>query len=210
MQSEYQKRESALPNPEILRHAERQIYLGTIDKLWMEHLENMQSLREKVSLRGFGQRDPLVEYKNEAFIEFEQLLGNIRGNTILALFKLRIESREPTAPLPSSNIPSDIRTNESKVEDIVTGDREEFTPDEQRKIAANAKKFLKVNPQIQNLGRDGVGQIRADDAPPPAVAANPTVVRADSNSPEQKTVGRNDPCPCGSGKKFKKCCGAEN
>ena len=199
LKSEYSAREQKIEKPEALRFAERQIYLGTIDRLWMEHLENMRLLREKVSLRGFGQRDPLVEYKNEAFISFEELLGNIRGNTLRALFRLRVA--ENPAPIPAPNIPSKIETNESKVADIVTGDREEFTPAEERKIAATAIKFLKVDPKIQNLGKDGVVKIRADDAPPPSVAADPVVVRADDSNSEKKEVGRNDPGPCGSGKK---------
>ncbi|MFH0834119.1 MAG: preprotein translocase subunit SecA [Patescibacteria group bacterium] len=213
LKSEYAEREKKIEKPEGLRFAERQIYLGTIDRLWMEHLENMRHLREKVSLRGFGQRDPLVEYKNEAFISFEELLGNVRGNTLRALFRLKVEAAPTTpAPILDPNIPTKVVTNEDAVEDIVTGDHEGFTPTEERKIAAAAKEFLKVNPQVQNLGKDGVVKIRADDAPPPAVAANPTVVRVE-NSGEQKDAGRNDPCPCGatkedgSPKKYKNCCG---
>lgn len=220
LKSAYKTREEKIAKPEALRFAERQIYLSTIDRLWMEHLENMRHLREKVSLRGFGQRDPLIEYKNEAFISFEELLGNIRGNTIRALFHLKIESAPPSL---SSNIPANTTTNEGAVEDILTGDRE-LTPEEQKEIAATAKDFLKADPKIQKLGRDGVVTVRADDTPTstaPKETSNPAVVRVDEEknpegaNPYSRTesavpaekVGRNDPCPCGSGKKFKKCCG---
>jgi len=204
LKNEYQKREDSLPDPKILRHAERQIYLATIDRLWMEHLQNMQSLREKVSLRGFGQRDPLVEYKNEAFIEFEELLANIRSNTVLALFKLKIES---STPLPSSNIPSEMKTNEGLIEDVLTGDRE-MNLEQKKAIVETAKKFLKTDPKIQNLGREGVVKIRTDAEAKTTPAKNPTIIRvATEEGSTKKEVGRNDTCPCGSGKKYKKCCG---
>ncbi|MCF7836303.1 preprotein translocase subunit SecA [Candidatus Gracilibacteria bacterium] len=209
----YQKREEKLPNREALRFAERQIYLSTIDRLWMEHLENMRHLREKVSLRGFGQRDPLVEYKNEAYISFEELLGNIRGNTIRALFKLKIEAAAPPSPSLQTEIPTKIVTNEDSVEDILTGDRE-LSPEQTKDVAAAAAKFLKPDPKIQNLGSSGVVKIRADDSQSstPQKTDNPIIVRAAKNeaSGELKSVGRNDPCPCGSGKKFKKCCGGNS
>ncbi|MFH0776933.1 MAG: preprotein translocase subunit SecA [Patescibacteria group bacterium] len=214
LKNAYRHREESLPDRTALRFAERQVYLSTIDRLWMEHLENMRHLREKVSLRGFGQRDPLVEYKNEAFLSFEELLGNIRANTLRALFRLKVET---TTPPPPSNLPGKILTNEDAVEDILTGDREEFTPDEQKTIAETAQKFLQANPEIQNLGKDGVVKIRAEDEVKVAPAEQPTIIKvsADKTS-ELREVGRNDPCPCGatkedgSPKKYKNCCGGNS
>ena len=211
LKAAYKSREKTLPNVEALRFAERQIYLSTIDRLWMEHLENMRSLREKVSLRGFGQRDPLIEYKNEAYLSFEELLGNVRGNTIRALFKLKIGE----APVVS-NVPKQILTNVESVEDILTGDRE-LTPEQQKTIRQTAQQFLKVDERIKNLGRTGVVKIQADETKlsAPAKTENPTIIRVSGeknsrtstpSAPTQK-AGRNDPCPCGSGKKLKKCCG---
>jgi preprotein translocase subunit SecA len=217
LKNAYQVREAKLTQPEALRFAERQIYLATIDRLWMEHLENMRHLREKVSLRGFGQRDPLVEYKNEAFLSFEELLGNVRGNTLRALFRLKVEAT-PTPP-PAANIPISVVTNESAVEDILTGDREEFTPEEEKAIAATAKDFLKVNPEIQNLGKDGIVKIQVGSADLRSSdsdkSATPTVIRVsgNENAGGQKEIGRNDACPCGATKldgtpkKYKNCCG---
>ncbi|MFH1375574.1 MAG: preprotein translocase subunit SecA [Patescibacteria group bacterium] len=218
----YAKREAALPEAAPLRHAERQVYLSTIDRLWMEHLEDMRSLREKVSLRGFGQRDPLIEYKNEAYLAFEQLLGNICGNTVVALFKLQV--RETPPPLAGPVIPSNVRTNEAAIGDILTGDRE-LTPKQQQEVKAAAQQFLKSDPGIAKLGSEGVVKVKAgtsaDPAPVPTKADNPTVIRVDDNDSRRDAplgrladndsgakAGRNDPCPCGSGKKYKKCCGA--
>ena len=238
----YAKREAALPEAAPLRHAERQIYLSTIDRLWMEHLEDMRSLREKVSLRGFAQRDPLIEYKNEAYMAFEQLLGKIRSNTVMALFKLQV--REAPPPPMDSAIPSNVQTNEAAVDDILTGNRE-LTPAQQQGVKAAAKQFLKSDPQVAKLGSEGVVKVKAEasdeKASAPTKADNPTVIRVSDSSdgsdappgrpvpsgddsggaevgsptealptPRQDgaKVGRNDPCPCGSGKKYKKCCGA--
>ncbi|MCF7846411.1 MAG: preprotein translocase subunit SecA [Candidatus Peribacteraceae bacterium] len=212
LKNSYGEREQKLEKPEALRFAERQIYLSAIDRLWMEHLENMRHLREKVSLRGFGQRDPLVEYKNEAFVSFEELLGNVRGNTIRALFRLRVET---TPPPPPTNIPEKAVTNEGAVEDVLTGDREGFTPAEEKAISSAAQQYLKADPKIQKLGSEGVVKVRAEGEVKTERAENPTVVRVadepakNSDSPAKAKVGRNDPCPCGSGKKYKKCCGKD-
>jgi preprotein translocase subunit SecA len=218
----YEHREKDLPNKDALRFAERQIYLSTIDRLWMEHLENMRSLREKVSLRGFGQRDPLIEYKNEAYVAFEELLGNIRGNTIRALFRLRVEDSPP--PVPAMT-PEKIITNEDSVEDVLT--KADLTPKQQAEVKEAAQKFLKVDEKTKNLGSDGVVTVKADDVETPhrdvptSKADNPTILRVADDDPvttsgnavataPAEKVGRNDPCPCGSGKKFKKCCGVNS
>ena len=215
----YSAREKTLPEVTPLRHAERQIYLSTIDRLWMEHLENMRYLREKVSLRGYAQRDPLIEYKNEAYLSFEQLLANVRSNTIHALFKLKIEQAEPVHVSISQTIPTNVRTNEEAIEDILTGDRE-LTTEQKTQFAKVAKEALKIDAKVAGLGKEGVSTIQADDADAgaPTKADNPTVIRvADddptirvSQSPQTPKAGRNDPCPCGSGKKYKKCCGMNN
>ncbi len=72
-------KEAGLPTPEIMRKMERAVYLNVIDTLWMEHIDNMQQLRESVALKGYGQRDPLIEYKEQAFIMFQKLLSAIRS-----------------------------------------------------------------------------------------------------------------------------------
>jgi preprotein translocase subunit SecA len=207
----YAQREKQVGDSGVLRHAERQIYLTTIDRLWMDHLENMRHLREKVSLRGYGQRDPLVEYKSEAFLAFEELLDNIRANTIVALFRLQIEKRAAPIQVVSA-IPQNVKTNEESVEDVLTGDRE-FTPAEQKEFAQAAAEVMRVDEKIANLGKSGESVVKADDTEyTPAKADNPTVIRVedDGKSSGGKETGRNDACPCGSGKKYKKCCGKEN
>ena len=139
--------------------------LRIIDELWMAHIENMQGLREAISLRGYAQRDPLIEYKQEGFGAFEKLLGNIRFNTVNTLFKIEISVKTPEELAPQR--PKRMMTNEEQIESVLSGKR-----------------------------------VREDEN------GQPILVHAEQRRNEA-TVGRNDPCPCGSGKKYKKCHGAE-
>ena len=117
------------------------IILRSIDLLWMEHIESMEYMRSSVSLRAYGQRDPLIEYKNEASRMFKSLLGNIDLYILNLVFKIGVKSQNARAQNPISNISTNIKNTASNIH----GKKEE--------------------------------------------------------------VGRNDPCPCGSGKKYKKCHG---
>jgi len=206
----YAKKVEPIPAAAV-HHSERQVYLTTIDRLWMEHIDSMRFLREKVSLRGYGQRDPLMEYKGEAFQIFELLLGNIRANTVNALFHLQVQQ----APISTNQItpqPIEIKTNEDEIEDILTGDRE-FTADEKKEVARATTDFMKVDKKKADLGKDGISIVRTDNstAVKIAQAENPNVIRVSSSqslsNSSEKEIGRNNPCPCGSGKKYKKCCG---
>jgi preprotein translocase subunit SecA len=173
---EYEKKESLLKDPDIMRRIERSVYLGIIDTLWMEHIDNLHHLRESVALSGYGQRDPLIQYKEEAYLTFTKLLDGIQSNTVATLFRIDLEKQLPEHLLATKE-PQHIITNEAQVTDILTGDRE-----------LTVSTFGRENPMRQ--------------------AMNPVVVKAE-NTPQEakKQVGRNDPCPCGSGKKYKKCHG---
>ncbi|MFH1392925.1 MAG: SEC-C metal-binding domain-containing protein, partial [Patescibacteria group bacterium] len=127
----YRQKEKEL-GPELMKQVERFVSLNTLDTLWMNHLEDMEYLRDSVRLRAYGQKDPLVEYKNESQRLFKDLMANFEAQTAM----------------------------------IIT----------------------KVQPQQQNANFN----------------ANPTPI---IKAPNSLNIGRNDPCPCGSGKKFKKCCG---
>ena len=208
----YKTNEAQLSNITVFHHAERQIYLTTIDRLWVEHLENMRYLREKVSLRGFAQRDPLIEYKGEAYQSFENLLVNVRANTVHSLFQIKIKQVPSSLPQSDVSITS-AQTNEKAIEDVLTGDRE-LTSGQKIELQKRASVIMKPNPVISNLGKDGIVKIRADDTKTitPTKVKNPTMIHVENKenhnqTPDALKIGRNDPCPCGSGKKFKKCCG---
>lgn len=160
----YRERESTL-GPELFHRLERWIMLGLewdgggfrgINQLWREHLLNMDHLKEGIGLRGYGQRDPLVEYKKEAFEMFQEMIDHLREVVVEQLFKVRASREEPVP---------------------------------QRRAA------VAMATRLQE-GRGGeAGGI-------PAQASSRVEPRVSSG----QKVGRNDPCPCGSGKKYKKCC----
>lgn len=142
----YQSKEAEIGS-ENLRRFERLVMLRTIDVKWMDHLEAMDELKEGIGLRAYGQNDPLIAYKIEAYQMFKEMRDSINEEVVRTLVKVQIASEERVAQRP-------------KIRNIST-----------------------------NLSEDG------------SSAVQQRVVG--------KKVGRNDPCPCGSGKKYKKCCGQE-
>jgi len=175
---EYLGREDLLTDVEIMRRIERSVYLNVIDTLWMEHIDNMTHLREAVSLKGYGQRDPLIEYKEEAYIMFSRLLNDIQANTVNTLFRMNFMQQLPEHLLRVRQ--PKLQTNEAQIEQPLSGHSNSYT----------------------TVGME-------QDAMESSAPSNPVIVKA---APEPKsdvpTVGRNDLCPCGSGKKYKKCHGA--
>ncbi len=134
---------------EPMRELSKVLILQGIDRFWMEHLDNMQDLREGISLRNLAQRDPLVEYKNEGFRLFDTMLASIDENTVTRFFKVRVVRN-------SSPLTAPMQTEKEEAKSI-------------------------------------------SDSRPGNVSKQQTVKKGSK-------VGRNDPCPCGSGKKYKKCC----
>jgi preprotein translocase subunit SecA len=135
---------------EVMRQIEIYAYLGSIDHLWIDHIDHIDDLREAVSLRAYGQRDPLVEFKNEAYTLFENLIERIDEELSHRLFRIQVGAPQSEIPLAQA------RTNEDTLDQIG--------------VVGNANAAAKVG------------------------------------DPAFKTkVGRNDPCPCGSGKKYKHC-----
>ncbi|PAW82555.1 MAG: preprotein translocase subunit SecA [Pedosphaera sp. Tous-C6FEB] len=151
---------------EALKNVERYIVLTAIDKLWQEHLYNMDSLRTSIGLRAHGQRDPLIEYKMEAFKLFDELMVNIKTEMCHNIF------RSASSMMAFEN-------------------------------------FLRNLPHIASHGEPG-----QQNAEPP-VKSKPSDMVSEAADAVSKAkpirtgpkVGRNDPCPCGSGKKYKQCCG---
>jgi preprotein translocase subunit SecA len=153
--------------PEQLKGLERYITLGAIDRLWQEHLYGMDGLREGVYLRAYGQKDPLIEYKQEAYKMFEALMGSIKDEVLHNLF--RSTSNIMAFESFLSNLPQFLSA-----------------PDE-NSIAGG----LAAAPEPQ----------QAEPGAEPEVQINLPARR------ETPKVGRNEPCPCGSGRKYKDCCG---
>jgi len=168
---EYENKETLLAEKDTMRQLERSVYLNVIDTLWMEHIDNMQQLRESVALKGYGQRDPLIEYKEGAFVTFAKLLDSIQHNTVNTLFKINFEQQLPDHLLKTSRPQQTMVTNDEAISSVTTG-------------SSTLSTTTTTTP------------------------GNPVVVKTDPNQPKQPEVGRNEPCPCGSGKKYKKCHGS--
>lgn len=147
----YQQREKQV-GTEVARQIERWVALSVIDNLWMDHLDAIDDLREGIGLRGYGQRDPLIEYKNEAYTMFERLLMTIDYEIVHRIFKVQVSNQPPPMPQPPKIIAQ------------AAGSQTRGTP---LSAAASAQ--------------------------------------AGSSPVHKSKLGRNDPCPCGSGKKWKKC-----
>jgi len=171
---------------DVLHRVERDIMLQIVDAQWKDHLYSLDHLKEGIGLRGYGQRDPLVEYKKESFELFQAMKDRVDEEIVRYLWWLRPILSDPTGPppprRPARRSPPLILNDPSasELQSVVGGSRAR---------AAQASPF--GPPRAQQPPRVG-----GDDA-------TPRTVRRD-----EPKVGRNDPCPCGSGKKYKKCHGA--
>ena len=164
---------------DVMRYVEKSILLQTLDHLWREHLVMLDHLRQVVGLRGYGQRDPLNEYKSEAFSLFEAMSQNLREAVTAQLMRVEI-----TAQPPPDQQPAPLPVMEAHKMDPTTGE------DEMALALAGA----------ETLARHGIG-------PAAAGGAAAAMVRNPQDPASWGKVGRNEPCPCGSGKKFKHCHG---
>jgi preprotein translocase subunit SecA len=171
--------------PDVIRYIEKSILLQTLDHLWREHLVMLDHLRQVIGLRGYGQRDPLNEYKAEAFSLFETMSQSLREAVTAQLMRIEIVA----APPPDQQ-PAPLPVMEAHKMDPTTGE------DEMALAMAGA----------ETLARHGIGP--AAGGAVPAAARN---AEAPARNPKDPTswgkIGRNEPCPCGSGKKFKHCHG---
>jgi preprotein translocase subunit SecA len=179
---------------ENLREAERIIMLNVIDNQWKDHLLSMDHLKEGIGLRGYGQKDPLIEYKKEGFEMFQDMMERIEDETIRYLYFLRIEVAGSEIPLP---YPEPEDEDEDQIEALPEPEPALAT------VAAHREAEKSVLDLTRNIQRKKEKELAAlQFAGGEASGMTQTV------SNPYKGVGRNDPCPCGSGKKYKKCHGA--
>jgi preprotein translocase subunit SecA len=149
---------------DLMPLVERDLMLRTIDWQWMEYLTQMEHFREGIGLRAYGQRDPLVEYKNEAFEMFNELRERIQGSIVAGIFRVTVQRNAPPVPPPPI-----------------------------------------VRQVLESGPGDPDGAVGSNGAPPKTRKAVP--IGADAGGDPGAKLGRNDPCWCGSGKKYKRCHG---
>ena len=180
LQEAYNAKEKQL-GADAMRYHERMIMLSVLDTQWKDHLLNMDHLKEGIGLRGYGQHDPLVEYKRESFDMFEQMMQRFQEDTARYLFHMQlVEAPSATAVAAASE---------------GNGDQQQALPPRRR--ASTSIDDLEA--QFQRRKKKELQEARM--AGSNGNSAPQQVVRG------QAKVGRNDPCPCGSGKKYKKCHG---
>ncbi len=180
VRARYEEKEKMF-GAQTLRWLERHILLDVVDGQWKDHLLTLDHLKEGIGLRGYGQKDPLVEFKKEAFILFDDLMNRIDTEAVRFLFLVRPAEQPVTATASASTVTSTSTSTSSQRPPTPRG-LSQFSPEE---IERRQRR------QQQQM------QFQAGSAPVEA----PKPVRAAAK------VGRNDPCPCGSGKKYKKCHG---
>jgi preprotein translocase subunit SecA len=167
MKATYELKEKSLGGP-MMRHLERMILLQVVDSRWKDHLYAMDSLREGIGLRAYGQRDPLIEYQHEGYGMFMDMIDRIKEETLEYLFRVQTVQEEAKSAVFDFSKQNLVHEEKSQFQDV---------PSEEGGQAAMSY----------------AGQLPEQ--------------KAETYKREEPKVGRNDPCPCGSGKKYKKCCG---
>ena len=187
---------------DAMRYHERMIMLSVIDAQWKDHLLGMDHLKEGIGLRGYGQHDPLVEYKRESFDMFEEMMQRFQEETVRYLYLMQIMERPPDSgarPSAGGDGANELSGQgpEAGVPSVITGGRG-GNGRPPRQVATSVDEIeeafqRKKKRELEQARMAGAGDMQVQQ-----------VVRSGAK------VGRNDPCPCGSGKKYKKCCGANS
>jgi preprotein translocase subunit SecA len=174
-----------LIGPDAMRHHERIIMLSVLDQHWKDHLLGMDHLREGIGLRGYGQHDPLVEYKRESFDMFEAMMQRFQEETVRYLYLMQIIEAPQPAPQRTAPVDGD-------------GSAQGSNGNGSRRMRQATTSIDEMEEAFQRRKKRELEQARMAGSGEQAPVQQ--VIRGDK-------VGRNDPCPCGSGKKYKKCCG---
>jgi len=194
---------------ESMRQIEKMILLTTIDQLWKDHLLAMDHLREGIGLQGYGQKDPLIAYKKEGFKFFQLMMGQISEDVLRKIFAVQMAPDDIEAEYDTEGFDED---EEESAEDEPTRGREAKS-DIKYNVAPDGS-LVERKPQpldFSKMGRTpknmtmGRGQMLGAPGGAPPGGGGAAAMPQQSDLPK---VGRNDPCPCGSGKKYKKCHGA--
>ena len=187
LKARYDAKEQLI-SPDAMRYHERMIMLSVLDAQWKDHLRDMDHLREGIGLRGYGQHDPLVEYKRESFDMFEAMMRRSQEETVRYLYLMQILERPEAASAARPVIAGQPAGTPG-------GDGNGHQPP--RNVSTSVDELEEAFQRRKRRELEQARMAGAGDRQPVQ-----QVVRGTAK------VGRNDPCPCGSGKKYKKCCGA--
>lgn len=206
----YKENEEMLPK-EIIREMERVYLLKNVDSNWMEHIDAMEELKRGIRLRAYGQHDPVVAYRLEGFDMFDEMIATIKELTVKAMLlspKKYIEQQKQREEQQRRILQKIKISTQGEVthNTVISIDNAEQTNNED--ISENEQPVLQNK---QEMTIESLGIKREQVAKPTSTSADGTdnVNKTVRKTAKQK-VGRNDPCPCGSGKKYKKCCGKQS
>jgi preprotein translocase subunit SecA len=180
LKERYEAKENLI-GPDAMRYHERMIMLSVLDGKWKDHLLDMDHLREGIGLRGYAQHDPLVEYKRESFDMFEDMMTRFQEETVRYLYLMQVVEQSQRMPAPAQP----------------AAEEPQISSESQRRISTTIDD---IEAEFQRKKRKELEEARMAGAGD----GQPVQQRRTSGS----KVGRNDPCPCGSGKKYKKCHGS--
>ncbi|PRY58856.1 preprotein translocase subunit SecA [Glycomyces artemisiae] len=209
---------------EVLRKLERRVLLQTIDRKWREHLYEVDYLKQGISLRAYAQRDPVIEYQREAFDMFQTMLDGIKEDTVRFLMNAELKAKPAeggAAAEPEATIRGlePLRKPEMLLQsapsmDNASGVESQATTEDGAvfkrppKPVAGQKRDVKRTPGAGQKGAAKVAPKSARSAGPRKAATAPPAQQANPGQRHVEKVGPNAPCPCGSGKKYKRCHGA--
>lgn len=210
----YNEKEKAV-GVDMMRQMESFVYLNTIDSFWMEHLDAMDDLRSGIGLRGYAQRDPLIEYKKEGFELFEKMIAEIDSEIARRIYKITMHNHGPVQVISQVDLSKAVEKHQEALDETA--------------LLEEVGQLMPSVPEVRHNHPTGNTKIKVEGSSndeaysqTPVVVEEPvttgtrvTVERAgqvvsedvynDKGSLQRKKPGRNEPCWCGSGKKYKKC-----
>lgn len=200
---------------EMMRQMESFVYLNTIDSFWMEHLDAMDDLRSGIGLRGYAQRDPLIEYKKEGFEMFEKMIAEIDSEIARRIYKVAIHSHGPVQVTSPVDLSRAVEKHEEALDEkILLEEVGQLMPSvpEVRHVESSSGTRIRVEGSSND---EKYSQVPVKVEEPVTTGTRVTVEKGgqvvsenvynDKGSLRRKKPGRNEPCWCGSGKKYKKC-----
>jgi len=186
-----------LIGPDAMRYHERMIMLSVLDSQWKDHLLNMDHLKEGIGLRGYGQHDPLVEYKRESFDMFEEMMQRFQEETVRYLYLMQILERPEERE----------RAVGPEVAGLAGGGSEAGVPVPRASGGGDGRRPRPVSTSVDEL-EEAFQRKKRRELEQARMAGSGDLQPVQQVVRGTAKIGRNDPCPCGSGKKYKKCCGA--
>ncbi len=192
LKGRYDAKETLI-GPDAMRYHERMIMLSVLDAQWKDHLRDMDHLKEGIGLRGYGKHDPLVEYKRESFDMFEAMMHRSQEETVRYLYLMQILER------PSEGAPP---------RPVGSAGPETATPAPQMGGDGNGRKPRQVATSVDEI-EEAFQRRKRRELEQARMAGSGDLQKVQQVVRGAAKIGRNDPCPCGSGNKYKKCCGAK-